>query len=339
MPPTRIGVIGLGYIATRAHLPGLQPLVDSGEAVFHAFCDINPETAEKAADEFKAASFYTDHHEMIDREEIDALFLLVPPSFHTDEELLAAEKGIPILIEKPQTLDISQAARYEKAIRESGIISTVGFMSRYYPAAQVMRERLAELTPRHANLQFFFSGTPIRHWTNRMELCGGTYVENSIHMIDLLRYMLGDDYESVSAFYYNRPYDPDPMSINLPHVYNANYRMSSGVVANATMSRVLTNTTASRHETIIVCDDVLLEYSHEKILENGEVIWEAEERASPFDLQAKAFIEAVRANDPSKVRNSYSTALNSLAAVLGANASAEKDGEVIRLEEFMMSET
>jgi len=337
MPPLRLGIIGVGFIARTAHLPALRPLVEAGEATVAALCDKDRESAARVADEFLGANTYDDHHAMVDQEELDALFVLIPPTFHTDEELLAAEKGIPILVEKPQTLDLAQAVRFEAAIRESGIISTVGFMSRYAPAAERMRERVAELTPRHANLQLFYSGKPIRHWTNRTELCGGSFVENSIHMVDLLRYLLDDDYEQVSAFYFERPPDPDPKAINLPYVYNVNYRFRSGIVANVTTSRVLTDTTARRWELVVVCDDTLLEYSGGRIIENGEVLWETDEDIDPFAVQVQKFLAAVRVGDPKIVKNSYSSALNSLAAVLGANASAERDGEALSIPDLLSS--
>jgi predicted dehydrogenase len=210
-------------------------------------------------------------------------------------------------------------------------------MMRYYPAAEQMRELVAHRTPRHANLQLFYSGAPVRHWTNRKELCGGSFVENSIHTVDLLRYLIDSDFEAVSAFYFERPCDPDPKAINLPYVYNVNYRFSSNVVANVTTSRVLTNTKANRWQTLVICDDSLLEYSHSKIVENGEVVWQSDEQANPFALQAKHFIAAVRAGDPTMVKSSYSAALNSLAAVLGANASADRGGEMIHLPTFVDS--
>ncbi len=41
MKPVRLGFIGLGLIPTSAHLPGLAPLVESGDAVLQAFCDVD----------------------------------------------------------------------------------------------------------------------------------------------------------------------------------------------------------------------------------------------------------------------------------------------------------
>jgi len=329
----RLGFIGLGYITVRAHLPALQPLVESGEVVLQAFCDVNEETAAEQAAAFGARATYTDHHKMLDEEELDALYLCIPPTVHTDEITLAAQRGIHILVEKPQTLDMAQAVVFGRAIERAGIVSQVGFMSRYYQAAEFTRQLLRDRQPRHAQLQLFYSGQHIRYWTSRYELCGGSFVENTVHMVDLLRFLLGD-IDRVSAFYFMRQPGEGPEPINMPHVYDVNYRFASGVVANATTSRVLTNVPASRREVIIVSDDSLIEWSPQKVVENGETVWETEKSENAFAAQTRAFVEAARTGDAQSMRSPYHGSLNSLAAVLGANASAESGGQVISLDEF-----
>ena len=333
MKPVRLGFIGLGHIPTRAHLPGLAPLVEAGEVTLQAFCDINEETAKTQATAFGAQATYTDHHEMLDKEDLDAIYLCIPPTLHTDEILIAADKGFAIFVEKPQTLDMAQAVRFETAIRESGVVSQVGFMSRYYPSAEEVCRRLQDRTLRHALVQRLYSGNPIRYWTSRFELCGGSFVENTIHTVDLLRYFLGD-IEAVSAFYVDRKPGEGPEPMNMPHVYNVNYRFTSGITANVSVSRVLTNVSVSRGQVMLVSDDSLMEWSAQKVVENGETIWETAESDNAFALQAQAFVKAVRAGDANMMRSSYATSMNSLAAVLGANASAARDGTVIRLDDF-----
>ena len=79
MKPVRLGFIGLGHITTRSHLPALVPLVEAGEVTLQAFCDINEETAKTQAATFGAQAVYTDHHEMLDKEDLDAIYLCIPP--------------------------------------------------------------------------------------------------------------------------------------------------------------------------------------------------------------------------------------------------------------------
>ena len=333
MNPVRLGFIGLGHITTRSHLPGLAPLVEAGEVILQAFCDINEETAKTQAATFGAQATYTDHHEMCDKEDLDAIYLCIPPTLHTDEILIAADKGFAIFVEKPQTLDIAQAVRFNAAIQDAGIVSQVGFMSRYYPSAEEVCQRLQERTLRHALVQRLYGGNPIRYWTSRFELCGGSFVENTIHTVDLLRYFLGD-IEAVSAFYVERNPGEGPEPMNLPHVYNVSYRFTNGITANVSVSRVLTNVRVSRQQVMLVSDDSLIEWSGQKVVENGETVWETTETVNPFALQAQAFVKSVQSEDASIMRSSYATSMNSLAAVLGANESAARGGELIRLEDF-----
>ena len=334
MNPVRLGIIGLGYITRRAHLPPLAQMVESGKVILQAFCDVDEDGVVEVGKEWGAQAVYTDHHEMFDREDLDAVYVCLPPTAHTDAELIAAEKGIALFVEKPQTLDMAQAVSFNEAIDRAGIVSQVGFMSRYYPSAECMVDLIKGQTLRHAQAQLWYSGRHIRYWTSRMALCGGSFVENTIHTIDLLRFFLGD-IETVSAFYFYREEGEGPEPINMPHVYNVNYRFKNGVVANALISRVLTNVSISRREVTVVADDAFLQWSADKVVHNGEDVKVWDERPDPFALQAQAFVDAVQKGDPTLMRSPYGKALNSLAAVLGANVSAERGGEPVLLEDMI----
>ena len=334
MAVIRLGFIGLGHIAVHTHLPALQPLVESGEVVLQAFCDVNEETVKEQSTAFGARATYTDHRTMYEAEELDAVYVCLPPTLHTDQVPLAAGKGLHLFVEKPQSLDMAQAVEHAAAIERAGVVSQIGFQSRYYPASEFVHRRLQELTPRHAQVQLFYGGKPVRWWTSRYEECGGSFVENTIHMVDLLRYFLGD-IEQVSAFYHWRWPGEGPEPMNMPHVYDVNYRFASGVVANATTSRVLTNVQASRREVLIISDDSLIEWSAQKVVENGETVWEVGEDNNASARQARAFIDAVKAGDPALARSPYGPSNNSLAAVLGANASAENGGQALALADVV----
>ena len=335
MKPVRLGMIGLGHIATHSHLPSLKPLVEEGEAVFQAFCDKDGETLKERAGEYGAKSVYTDYHEMFDKEELDAIYLCIPPSLHADELLIAAGKGIHAFVEKPVTLDTAQAVEFNAAVQKAGIVSQVGFNFRYEPAAEPARELLAKRTLRHALLQMVYSGNPIRYWTSRYELCGGSFVENTIHRVDLLRYLVDDNVEAISAFYQMRQPGEGPEPMNLPHVYNVNYRFASDFTANVSTSRVMYKVRAGRTNTVIVGDDSLVEWDTRQVVENGEVVWETDDKTRASQYQARDFIKAVQAEDRSIPRSPYGDSLNTLAAVLGANASAEAGGQLVLAEDLL----
>ena len=338
MRAVRVGFIGIGHIASRAHLPALAPLVESGEVVLQAFCDIDPEALQKRAAEYGPAATYGDYRQMLDREELDAVYVCLAPTRHTGEVREAAERGIHLFVEKPVSFDAAEAVETAAVIARAGIVTQVGFQFRYHPSSEAARELLQQRTPRHASLQMFYSGKPLRWWTSRYEECGGSFVENTIHMVDLLRYLLGD-ITDVSAFYqWRRPGEgPEPM--NLPHVYTVNFRFASGLLANASTARVLYDGDSGpgRRALTVVGDDSIVEWSSDRVVENGTAVFEDEEAArggrNCQALQARAFIAAVRAEDPTATRSPYPASVNSLAAVLGANCSAERGGERLSLDD------
>ena len=337
MKPVRVVYIHLGWISDKAHLPALAALAEEGQVVFQAFCDKNEEALRAQAAIYKPLATYTDHHEMFDKEELDAVYLCIPPAVHRDELLIAAEEGIALFVEKPQTLDLKQAIAFNAAVEKAGIVSQVGYVYRYEPSSAPTRELIAKRTPRHAQIQNFYSGQPIRYWTSRYELCGGSFVENTIHSVDLLRYVLGD-IEAVSAFYVESLPAERIEPMNLPHVYNVNYRFRQRLTANASVSRVMSNAPYSKREILVISDDSIIEWTPQQVKENGEIVWEAaaepQARGAFFD-QARAFIAAVQAQDPTLPLSPYVPSINTLAAVLGANASAESGGQLILLDALL----
>lgn len=343
MKAIRVGFIGAGYIASRAHLPALAPLVEQGKVVLQAFCDIDENTLKERAAEYGVDAIYTDYREMLDREELDALYICLPPTLHGDQVKVAADKGIHLFVEKPVSLDMTQAVEFSEVIERAGIVSQVGFNFRYYPSSEAARQLLLDRTVRHVAIQMFYSGNPIRWWTSRYEECGGSFVENTIHIVDLARYLVGSsagDIVEVTAFYQWRQAGDGPEPMNLPHVYTVNYRFESGVLCNASTARVLYEAVnIGRRGITVVSDDSILEWSTEKLVENGETVFEDVEGISCQEHQARAFIAAVQAEDPAAVRSPYGHSINTLAAVLGANASAERGGEKLCLDDIVLGRT
>jgi len=95
MKPLRLGFIGLGHITVNSHLPALAPHVAAGEAVLQAFCDVDAAALQEQAAAFGVERTYTDPHALFEQEELDAVYLCIPPTLHTDEELIAAERALP----------------------------------------------------------------------------------------------------------------------------------------------------------------------------------------------------------------------------------------------------
>jgi predicted dehydrogenase len=74
---------------------------------------------------------------------VDAIYVATPPSEHAAHALLCIEAAIPVLVEKPFALSAAQAARIATAARSKSVFAMEAMWTRFLPAAQAMRDRLA----------------------------------------------------------------------------------------------------------------------------------------------------------------------------------------------------
>ncbi|RKY60938.1 MAG: gfo/Idh/MocA family oxidoreductase, partial [Candidatus Latescibacterota bacterium] len=176
--PVRVGFIGVGGIA-RHHLGKLAGMED---VEFVAFCDVDEERAKWAASQYGGKA-YTDYKEMYEREDLDAVFICLPPFAHTDQELLAAERGIALFVEKPLGLSAEKAEEVASVVRERGVISSVGYHFRYMEATDRAREFMEGREVGFA-LGYWIGGMPGVSWWRRMEGSGGQVVEQTTHIFD-----------------------------------------------------------------------------------------------------------------------------------------------------------
>ena len=121
MAVVRVAFIGAGGNAS-GHMKRVKELVEDTEIV--AICDVDAERAKKATEEFGGTP-YRDHHEMLDKEAMDALYISVPPFAHDDAEIIAAGKGIHLFVEKPVALSVEKGIEINEAIEKAGVISCV----------------------------------------------------------------------------------------------------------------------------------------------------------------------------------------------------------------------
>src|SRR5260370_2648609 len=132
-----LGFVGTGGIA-RHHLAQLSKL----EGVrIGAVWDVVEARAREAAGKFGGA-VYSDYSQMLEGEKLDGVYVCVPPAAHRSREdgtpppeILAAERGVHLFVEKPVCLDLEEGIRIRDAIERAGVLSSVGYGARYSAAA------------------------------------------------------------------------------------------------------------------------------------------------------------------------------------------------------------
>ena len=192
---TRIGVIGAGAIGP-SHIFAVNG-VDTCELT--AVCDVRPEAAEALAAEHNVPAFST-VGDMLEADVIDAATLATPSGFHLDTVLEVIEGGKPILVEKPLEITTDRIDRIVAAADAKGVMVAGVFQSRFRPVAEKMKQLLdagilgqiysgSAYIKRYRTQEYYDSGG----WRGTWAVDGGGCLMNQgIHTVDLLCWMMGD---------------------------------------------------------------------------------------------------------------------------------------------------
>jgi predicted dehydrogenase len=193
MKRLRTAILGCGGFAHR-HATNLVAL--SGEIELTAFCDHHEENAREFAEKYTDGngSIFTNTQEMFENTDLDLVVICLPPFAHADEVEFAARHGVHILMEKPIALSSEHAWRMVGAAEKAGIKTQVGFMFRFGAAIERLKDLLTSGEVGAAGLmsaRYFCNSLHAPWWRDRSK-SGGQLVEQVIHMVDLMRYVMGD---------------------------------------------------------------------------------------------------------------------------------------------------
>jgi predicted dehydrogenase len=118
--PVKVGVVGCGVVAAAYYLPYLMAHAD-----LVAVCDSDGERAKQSARIFGAEGHYQDYFQMLDRGDIEAVFILTGPGTHTRFAVAAAESGRHLLLQKPMATSLEDADAIVRAVRLSGVKAVI----------------------------------------------------------------------------------------------------------------------------------------------------------------------------------------------------------------------
>jgi UDP-N-acetylglucosamine 3-dehydrogenase len=185
-----VAVIGTGFWG-RNHARVYSEL-EATELV--AVCDVDRERAKAVADQFGVKA-YTSSTRMLKNEEIEAVNVCTWSTKLAKEALKALKAGRHVLVEKPMATYTKQAERLLEIAEKNGLHLTVGFLMRFIPGLQHIREavetkKLGELVCATAKR--------VSQWPERIGDVG-VVKDTAIHDIDIMRFISGEDPISVYA--------------------------------------------------------------------------------------------------------------------------------------------
>jgi myo-inositol 2-dehydrogenase/D-chiro-inositol 1-dehydrogenase len=194
----RVAVLGVGMMGAD-HVARLHSRISGARVV--AVSDAFAEKAGQVAAEVPDCRVVDDPLAAIADPGVDAVVIATPGQFHEEQVLACIERGIPVLCEKPLTLDADSSlalvrAEDEHAARTGRRLVQVGFMRRFDPEYAQLRALLASgelgeplvLHCAHRN------ATVPPHFTTEMMLN-----DSVVHEVDVARFLLGEEITAVTV--------------------------------------------------------------------------------------------------------------------------------------------
>jgi predicted dehydrogenase len=189
----RWAVVGSGGIARRRTIP--EGFAQAANARLVGVYDVDKDTNKAVAKQFKVRRFGSMRGALAD--EIDAVYIATPASFHAKQAIACAKAGKHVLCEKPLGLTVREALRMVEACKSAGVTLGTAFMMRLsaqHQAARAMVSRgdLGKLVYGRAQLSCWYP--PLAGaWRQDPALGGGgSLIDMGGHCIDLLEMYFGE---------------------------------------------------------------------------------------------------------------------------------------------------
>ncbi|WP_025691647.1 Gfo/Idh/MocA family protein [Paenibacillus zanthoxyli] len=313
-----IGMVGTGGFA-KMHaglLAGMQ------EVKLAAVCGTGKDKAEEVARQY-AAKGYGDLADMLDAHRLDAVYICVPPGEHGAIERTLIRRGIPFFVEKPLGTSTEIPASLLQDIEESGLLTSVGYHFRYQDNVKRLQELLKGDKIGMVVGQWMGS-MPEAAWWRDQKRSGGQFIEQTTHIVDLLRYLAGDVTE-VYAMFGSRVMHEERSGVSVADVGTVSLKLASGIVASISNTCVLPGE-VGKVGLSFYNDRGLFDWNPQRLLEvrDGNST-EYASSGNPYVSESEAFLHAVRTGDRSGILSDYADAYKTLKVTCAALESARKE--------------
>jgi myo-inositol 2-dehydrogenase / D-chiro-inositol 1-dehydrogenase len=121
-------LIGCGDVAEHGHLPALMR---NNQFRLTAVCDVDPARAALLAKRGGGVTAYTDWRQLLNREQLDAVVLAVPPEISPSIAIECLQHKLAVLDEKPLAATLDEGRLLAKKVKAFNQVYQVGFVLRY----------------------------------------------------------------------------------------------------------------------------------------------------------------------------------------------------------------
>ena len=200
MENLKIGIAGLGRLG-KIHAKNIAFRIPG--ACLTAACSIVPAELDFAKNELGVTDLYTDFDEMLAKADIDAVAIVTTSGVHCEQLSKALAAGKHVFCEKPLGVNVEECLEAEKAVAaHPELVFMLGFMRRFDPSYVYAMEKIKAGEIGEPYLVKAVGVDPVKSVEGALRFAatsGGLFIDMAIHDIDLMRWFLNDEPETVYA--------------------------------------------------------------------------------------------------------------------------------------------
>ena len=239
MLTVRVGIVGLGRLG-QLHAENLAKKIPNATLV--AACSLSEKSLNYAKNELGVQEIYKDFEEMVSSPNLDAICIVSPSGYHTEQICQAMERGLHVFCEKPIGLDVDEIEKTIEVINSyPNQVFHLGFMRRYdksyrYAKQMVQEGKLGELT-----LIRSYGMDPASQFADFVKFAtasdsGGIFHDMGVHDIDLIRWFSNSEVKKVWSLGVNKAY-PELERLNELETAAAFMQLENDIIAILVVGR------------------------------------------------------------------------------------------------------
>lgn len=199
-----VGIIGAGGVGKRV----LEAFLKHPEVFIVGICDVNEKILQELSENIGEVHLSTNHLDIIENEQIDLVYIAVPPKYHYPIVMEALENNKHVLCEKPLANSLQEAEAMWKTADEKDLVHAMNFPTYYRNAFKTMNQIIESNrlgTIQRIQVKSHFPDWPREwqknNWINTREQ-GGFIREIMPHYIQLIQHLFGriQDLRSIVTF-------------------------------------------------------------------------------------------------------------------------------------------
>jgi len=159
-----------------------------------AVSDSDKEQVEKIAKKHGCKA-YTDYKELLEKEDLDIVSIVVPTEAHKEVSFDVIEKGINVLVEKPIAKTLEEGKAIIEKAKEKDVKLMVGHIERFNPAVIELKKRLKN---NELGKVFKIDVNRVGPFPNRIRDVG-VVIDLAVHDLDMIRYVTGSEVKRLFA--------------------------------------------------------------------------------------------------------------------------------------------